>query len=159
MVVPRGAPSAAAGPVHFDRILCPVDFSDASVTALTHALSIAQESDATLTVMHTIAVPPEISEYLPPTGFNVEEIRSAATAANLERLGDLIPDSARTFCTIETIVREGAAHLQVLKVAAERQSDLIVMGVHGRGALDLLIFGSNTARVTRGATCPVLVVR
>lgn len=33
-----------------------------------------------------------------------------------------------------------------------------VMGVHGRGALDALVFGSNTARVTRAETCPVLVL-
>ena len=38
-------------------------------------------------------------------------------------------------------------------------ADLIVMGVHGRGALDLLVFGSNTTRVLRAAACPVLIVR
>jgi nucleotide-binding universal stress UspA family protein len=33
-----------------------------------------------------------------------------------------------------------------------------VMGVQGRGAIDLMLFGSNTARVTRAAACPVLVI-
>jgi nucleotide-binding universal stress UspA family protein len=42
---------------------------------------------------------------------------------------------------------------------AEEEADLIVMGVHGRGALDLLLFGSNTHHVIRAATCPVLIVR
>ena len=41
----------------------------------------------------------------------------------------------------------------------ERESDLIVMGVHGRGALDLMVFGSNTHTVIRQAHCPVLTVR
>jgi nucleotide-binding universal stress UspA family protein len=41
-------------------------------------------------------------------------------------------------------VREGAAYREVLKVASERNSDLIVMGVQGRGAIDLMQFGSNT---------------
>ena len=157
MVVPCAAPSPSAGPLHFGNILCPVDFSDASVVALTYALSIAQESDAVLTVMHTNEVPPELSAHVPPSDMSVDAIR--AEAASLEHLRALIPSSARTFCTIETLVREGAAYRQVLAVAAERHSDLIVMGVHGRGALDLLVFGSNTARVTRAATCPVLVVR
>jgi nucleotide-binding universal stress UspA family protein len=159
MVVPRNAPGADGRPGHFGRILCPVDFSDASVTALTYALSIAQESDATLTVMHAIEVPPELSEHMPPSDVNLDAIRAAAVAASLERLRDLIPASVRTFCTVETLVVEGAAYRQVLQVAAERHSDLIVMGVQGRGAVDLLIFGSNTARVSRAATCPVLVVR
>jgi nucleotide-binding universal stress UspA family protein len=160
MVVPRRAPDTEpAEPVQFERILCPVDFSDASLTALTYAMSIAQESDADLTVMHAIEVPPELSEYMPPADFNLDAIRAAAVATSLERLRDLIPDSVRTFCTVETTVVEGAAYRQVLHVAAERHSDLIVMGVHGRGALDLLVFGSNTARITRAATCPVLVLR
>ncbi len=160
MIVPQRAPETdRSAPVHFRKILCPVDFSDGSLAALTYALSVAQESDATLTVLHAIEIPPELSEHMPPTDFNIDEVRAAATAASLERLRDLIPDSARTFCTVETLVEEGAAYRQVLKVAGERQCDLIVMGVQGRGALDLLLFGSNTARVTRAATCPVLVVR
>ena len=46
-------------------------------------------------------------------------------------------------------MREGVHYWEILKVAAERSVDLIVMGVQGRGALDLLLFGSNTARVSR----------
>jgi nucleotide-binding universal stress UspA family protein len=71
----------------------------------------------------------------------------------------LIPSDARTYCTAETAVREGAAYREILKVAAECRTDLIVMGVQGRRAIDRFIFGSNTARVVRGATCPVLIVR
>ena len=40
----------------------------------------------------------------------------------------------------------------------ERQADLIVMGVHGRGVVDLMVFGSTTAHVLRAARRPVLVV-
>jgi nucleotide-binding universal stress UspA family protein len=160
MIVPQRAPETdRSAPVHFRRILCPVDFSEGSLAALTYALSIAQETDATLTVLHAIEIPLELSEYMPPTDFNIDEVRAASTGASLDRLRDLIPNSTRTFCTVETLVEEGAAYRQVLKVAGERQSDLIVMGVQGRGALDLLLFGSNTARVTRAAACPVLVVR
>jgi nucleotide-binding universal stress UspA family protein len=60
---------------------------------------------------------------------------------------------------VEAAVREGAAFREILKVAAERSSDLVVMGLQGRGALDLLVFGSNTVRVARGATSPVLIIR
>jgi nucleotide-binding universal stress UspA family protein len=60
---------------------------------------------------------------------------------------------------VETAVGEGAAYHEILKLAAEGHADLIVMGVHGCGAIDLLVFGSNTARVTRAGECPVLIVR
>lgn len=160
MVVPRGAPDAArGGPVRFSRVLCPIDFSETSLAALTYALSIAQEADARLTIVHAIEIPPELAEDpLSPT-FNFDAIHAAARAARLQRLRELVPASARTYCTVETTVREGAAYDQILNVAAEQHSDVIVMGVHGRGAINLLVFGSNTVRVTRAATCPVLVVR
>lgn len=159
MIVPHHAADVAVDrPPRFERILCPVDFSDSSLRAVTTAMELAQESNATLTLMHAIEIPPELSEYMPPSDVSLEAIRAAAVAASLTRLRDLVPDSVRTFCTVETTVVEGAAYRHILAVAAERQTDLIVMGVHGRGAIDLLVFGSNTARVTRAATCPVLVV-
>jgi nucleotide-binding universal stress UspA family protein len=160
MVVPRAAAKTPPGTVPvLSSILCPVDFSKASVASLTLAMNLAQESNAALTVMHSIEIPPELNDYLPPSDFDVDAMRAAAEAAALQRLGALIPDSVRTYCSVEILVVEGAAYRQILKVAAERQARLIVIGVHGRGALDLMVFGSNTARVTRAATCPVLVVR
>jgi len=61
-------------------------------------------------------------------------------------------------CSIKTVVTEGSPYREILKTAAARSADLVVMGVHGRGAIDLMLFGSNTARVSRAATCPVLIV-
>ena len=55
--------------------------------------------------------------------------------------------------------RKGARTGRVLQRAAAEEADLIVMGVHGRGAVDLLVFGSTTHHVIRAASCPVLVVR
>lgn len=160
MVVPRRAPDAErGGPVRFGRILCPVDFSEGSLAALTYALSIAQEADARLTVMHAIEIPPELSEDPVSPSFDIDAIHAAARAARLQRLRELVPASARAYCTVETTVCEGAAYDHILKVAVEQHSDLIVMGVQGRGAINLLVFGSNTVRVTRAATCPVLAVR
>jgi nucleotide-binding universal stress UspA family protein len=48
---------------------------------------------------------------------------------------------------------------EVLRLAEEKQSDLIMMGVQGRGAADLLFFGSTTQHVVREAPCPVLTLR
>jgi nucleotide-binding universal stress UspA family protein len=110
-------------------------------------------------VFHAIEVPPELRENPLSDGFDVDSVRAAAEAACLRHLRDLIPEGTRTYCAVETAVREGAAHREILQAAAKRDVDLIVMGVQGRGAFDLMLFGSNTARVTRAATCPVLIVR
>jgi nucleotide-binding universal stress UspA family protein len=159
MVVPRLAPDTPVNrPVHFRRILCSVDFSDGSLRALEYAVTLAEESDAQLTMLHVIEVPPELKENPLGEGFDVDRVRAEAEARSLQHLRELIPQDARMYSTVGTEVREGAAYWEILKVAAERTVDLIVMGVQGRGALDLLLFGSNTARVSRTARCPVLIV-
>jgi nucleotide-binding universal stress UspA family protein len=55
-------------------------------------------------------------------------------------------------------VTRGKAYKEILRAAVERQTDLIVVGVHGRNAFDRLVFGSTTEHIVRRATCPVLAV-
>jgi nucleotide-binding universal stress UspA family protein len=57
------------------------------------------------------------------------------------------------------LVVQGKPSSEVLRVAAEEQVDLIVVGTHGKGLLDKAIFGSTTERVIRRAPCPVLTCR
>ncbi len=55
LTVPKRLPDAVpAGPVLYKRILCPVDFSDSSLHALKYAISMAQEADGQLTVLHVV---------------------------------------------------------------------------------------------------------
>lgn len=159
IVPPHAEHPVAAGDVDFDRILCAVDFSACSLAALTHALSMAEEADAKVTILNVIEKPPELDAFPVSAAFNVDEVRAAAEAERLRRLRALVPASIVPYCTVETAVWEGSAWRGILHMAAERQSDLIVMGVHGRGAVDLALFGSNTHHVIRAATCPVLTVR
>jgi nucleotide-binding universal stress UspA family protein len=162
MVVPARVPDADdARLIHGGRprILCALDFSDASLAAVEYAMSLAEEAGGDLTLLHSIEVPPELRERIPvPADFNVDQYHAAAEAACLLRLRALVPSSVRAVCHVETSVAEGAAYRQILLLAAQQAADLIVMGVHGRGAIDRLVFGSNTTRVMRGAACPVLIV-
>jgi nucleotide-binding universal stress UspA family protein len=159
LVVPPRAPDVPAGaPIQFRRILCAVDFSESSLDALAYAITMAEEGDAQLTLLHVVELPLVLNE--PPAVLDVDlsRIRGAAAADARRRLHELIPEQARTYCTVETAVVEGRAYREVLRYAAEQHVDLIVMGVHGRGALDLLVFGSTTHHVIRASACPVLIV-
>jgi nucleotide-binding universal stress UspA family protein len=60
---------------------------------------------------------------------------------------------------VSRTVVQGKAHRQIVAVAEQHGVDLIVMGVHGHGALDRMVFGSTTHQVVRAAPCPVLSVR
>jgi nucleotide-binding universal stress UspA family protein len=102
-------------------------------------------------------VPPEIVAQPAAAALDVERIRATAAAEAAEQLRALVPDPQPN-CTVKPVVVEGAAYREILAVAEKRRVDLIVMSVQGRGAVDLVVFGSNTARVMRAAACPVLVL-
>ena len=165
LTVPRAAPGTAPGSaVAFKRILCPTDFSDASTRALNYAMSLAQEADAQLTVLHVMSyemeLTPEMSEsLLAYSHLSKEEFRKACEDSSRERLTAAVPDTVRAYCTVETLLATGKPYREILRVAAEQQADLIVMGVQGRGAVDLMFFGSTTQHVVRQAACPVLTLR
>jgi nucleotide-binding universal stress UspA family protein len=144
--------------VPFKSIVCPVDFSPASRDAVRFALTLAQEDDAEITLVHSVEMPPELRDYAFPTDIDIDVVHAAARADALTRLRDLVPASARDYCTVHTEATEGRAHRAVVLLAAERHADLIVMGAHGRSALGRLVFGSNTYAVARDAVCPVLAV-
>jgi nucleotide-binding universal stress UspA family protein len=159
VVPPRAADVPPDAPVQFKRILCAIDFSESSLSALAYALNLAEEADAHLTLLHVIEMPPELRENPLAPDFDIDRIHAAAEAEARRRLQDLIPDQARNYATVDTAVVEGGAYRRVLQRAAEEQADLIVLGVHGRSAIDRLVFGSTTHHVIRAATCPVLIVR
>jgi nucleotide-binding universal stress UspA family protein len=56
-------------------------------------------------------------------------------------------------------VRIGKPYQEIIQLALEAHIDLVIMGVRGRSALDLALFGSTTHRVLQFGPCPVLAVR
>jgi nucleotide-binding universal stress UspA family protein len=158
-VPPRSVDIAPDAPVQFRRILCPVDFSDSSLDAVAHAIGLADESAARVTLLHVVEIPPVVQSEPGVQAFDVDRLRTAAEASARQRLHALVPEQARHLCAVETVVVDGRAYREILSVAARLPADLIVMGVHGRGALDRMVFGSTTHHVIRAAPCPVFVVR
>ncbi|HEX4783891.1 MAG TPA: universal stress protein [Candidatus Sulfotelmatobacter sp.] len=131
---------------HLSRILFCTDFSENSERALDYAVSATVEYDAELTLLHVLEDVPS------PT--KTEQAIATAT----ERLNKLIPQEGRRTLKIKTAVRVGKPYQQIIQLAQEAQIDMVVMGVRGRGALDLAVFGSTTYRVLQLGPCPVLAV-
>jgi nucleotide-binding universal stress UspA family protein len=156
LTVPPHARSTAQLP--FKRILCPVDFSEPSLAALDFAFSVAQEGDAELTILHVFDWSPA-DESLGMRPFSVPEFRQDLERDVTEKLQALVPDSTRDWCRPITRFAYGKPYREILGIATEESADLIVIGVHGRNALDLMLFGSTTNQVVRRATCPVLTLR
>ena len=160
LVVPPRAPDVVpTAPVHFRQILCPVDFSESSLRAVAHAITMAKEADARLTLLHVIETPSVISPEPAALEIDFARLREGAVAETRQRLHDLIPPEAHRHCTVEAAIVQGSAYREILRRAADQRSDLIVMGVHGQGAVETLLFGSTTHHVIRASACPVLIVR
>jgi nucleotide-binding universal stress UspA family protein len=161
LTVPRLiADVVPAPPVLYTRILCPVDFSDCSLRALDYAMSLAHETGAHLTLAHVVEVSPApaLEPENPFGARSLGEYVAAAAQDRARRLQDLIPASARDYCTVDTVMAIGKSYAEILRIAAERHSELIVLGTHGH-VISELFFGSTAQHVVRQATCPVLTIR
>jgi nucleotide-binding universal stress UspA family protein len=140
----------------YKTILCAVDFSPASVRGLDYALSLAQETDAAITLAHVIEWPWTTGRPLTATEAGY---RQAAHDKALLDLRQAIPPDVYDWCRPDVELGEGRAHEEIVRMARDRQADLIVVGVHGRSALGMAVFGSTANQVIRHAACPVLTVR
>ncbi len=138
------SPGSAHQPIRLQKLLCCVDFSENSPRALEYAFSLALEYRAEVALLHVL----EDSE-----GHADEQAHA------LKCMEDLIPSEARNWATLVPTVRTGKPYEQIIEHATQTQTDLIIMGVRGRNALDLALFGSTTHRVIQLGPCPVLVVK
>jgi nucleotide-binding universal stress UspA family protein len=122
----------------------------------------AQEADGQLTVLHVVGNEFEnaddMASSVSDAGMTIGSFVKQREEALRRRLHETVA-TAPDFCSVESLMTHGKPWREVLRIAAERQSDLIVMGVQGRGAADLVFFGSTTQHVVRDASCPVLTLR
>lgn len=134
-------------PVDLDlkQIICAVDFTSECTVAVPFAISMAEEFQSRLGLLHVI------DEHVP-----------VPSSLALQRLEDLVPEEVALWCTPEAIVKFGTPAEKILEVASQRDADLIVLGAkaakaHLTGASHFL--WSTAHAVIANASCPVLTVR
>jgi nucleotide-binding universal stress UspA family protein len=155
LTVRRGVRLVRRSRSPFATILCPTDFSAAANKAVAYAKRLAQEADAKLILMTAVEWPfgDEV------TSGAVAELQKSIASNASDALTRLLPRPASNGPRAQAIVAVGKASAAIVKVARARSVDLIVMGVSGRGALDVAILGSTTHHVIREGAWPVLTVR
>ena len=137
------------------RVLVAYDFSDYSEVALKYGLSIAQEHQAELHLLHV----------LPPRSVSEPEIAwcslggESAYHTAARRMQRVVPAEVNLWCDVKTAVSEGRPYREILNYAEKNEIDLISVGAHGAGFGMRALFGSNVDRVLRQSPCPVLVAR
>jgi nucleotide-binding universal stress UspA family protein len=158
LTVPQRGPDAVpVGPAPFARILCGIDFSDCSLAALRHAVSLASRAGAHLDVLSVVQLIPmyettgTVPLYYPGL---LDDLKGDIR----KRLDTTVTDAAPGM-DVERLVTVGSPYREILRIAGERKADVVVLGAYSHGTIDHTFFGSTTNHVVRQAACPVLTVR
>jgi nucleotide-binding universal stress UspA family protein len=136
----------------------PVDFSECAENAIRFAVAIAIRTGAELKLFHSVQVPLQTAEM---TAYPISEMEKEAKLRLSEiatEISTWLEKSKFRKLRVNYHVSVGFAAEEIAQSADRNNSDLIVMGTHGTGALEGLILGSNSTAVIRRVKCPVLVV-
>jgi universal stress protein A len=142
----------------FRRLLFASDFSPASRPAFAKAMEMARDLRADLVVAHVVS-PVRAPGSLSFTPRLWDALQDAARVTSQEELDRLARAARKRGVRAASVLREGLAADQIVRLAKSRKAGLIVMGTHGRTGLSRLLMGSVAARVVATAPCPVLTVR
>jgi len=141
-------------------ILLPTDFSECGNYALSYAASLARTFRASIICINVI------EPIVPTVGYSgmTEPLPIADITEQLEESAEReLPKLAEcdecSGIDVEELVVHGEAASEIVRVAKERDVDLIVISSHGRTGLGRILFGSTAESVVRHAPCPVLVVK
>ena len=135
----------------YQRILVAIDGSPDAAAALEHAVGLARDQNAVLTLL-TVAPPPST-----PVGAGASappDLLEANSKVLREATASLPMDVGVT-----TRLERGQPAETILRVASGDRHDLIVMGSHGHSRVHRALLGSVSERVLAASPLPVLLVR
>lgn len=140
-------------------ILVPTDFSETSDVAVKYGVALARVFNAKLYLLHVIheGVGGEMAVPALPLGLldGMEGMQNDAR----DRLGQILTEQEQKELRSESVVRQGAPDVEIIRYAKEHDIDLIVIGTRGSSGVAHLLMGGVADKVVRKAPCPVLTVR
>jgi nucleotide-binding universal stress UspA family protein len=139
--------------ITFRNILHLTDFSACSDAALTWAMSMARANEAKLSVLHVVV--PDALVYMTPSSPTVAtEMQEEWANREMQRIEERLADVPHG-----TMVTRGTdVWSAVERTLMQVESDLIVLGTHGRTGLRKILMGSVAEKVLRSAAVPVMTV-
>ena len=142
------------------RILVPTYFSEPAQEAFKAAVELAQHFSAQLLMVHV--VPPVPVPYQPlvsPTpAFDITAYLQELVKISRDTLQKYVSEHVPQGVPATVSVAAGDPAYEILRLAQELESDIIVIATHGHGGWRHFLFGSVAEKVVRQAGFPVLVV-
>lgn len=140
----------------FDRILIPVDGSDAAESAAERGFALADAHGAQVTVLSVVEPGPFGSVRLPGESSSAEEAFRDQAAEFVERV---LGRAAGYEIEVDGEIRTGVPVSEIVEYAREIGADLVVMGSRGRRGIDRVMLGSVAEGVARHGDVDVLLVK
>lgn len=138
----------------YQHILLAVDLTEESQQVAEKAVTLAQQSGSTLSLVHVIE--PLSFAYGGDVPMDLSTIQEQLDEHAQQRLTEFAALQAVDIKQIHVVT--GHTESEIHRIAKETDIDLIVVGSHGRHGLSLLL-GSTANGVLHGAKCDVLAVR
>ena len=139
----------------YDDILLPTDGSKGTTETVEHTISIARDNDATVHVLYVV----DSRRYRAAEADTKAEIVKSLEVEGERALEDLTVDLEDEGVSVETVMRDGIPHREIVDYVESTGIDLVTMGTHGRTGRDRVQnLGSVTDRVLEDVNAPVLVV-
>ncbi|UCH80677.1 MAG: universal stress protein [Nitrospiraceae bacterium] len=145
------------------KILIPTDGTRASKKAIDYAIGLAKQTKASITILGVVDKSAFLAQSIPASVSSNQMITPIEDY--LSRLTDSFIDQAVRQCRKKgvkptTVVRSGHPVEEIVKEARRSKASLIVVGSHGKGALESAVLGSVTYGLIHNNTkYPVLVIR
>lgn len=137
------------------KILAALDLSATAKTVLEKAVATAKQQGAELTLLCVAEDFMDVGDFMDSASVS-EKFLMAARKAMEEAQA-----SAKAMgVTVTTHVEQGVSPADIIvRYAADKGIDLIVMGSRGKSAIDRFLVGSVTSKVVAHAPCSILVLR
>jgi nucleotide-binding universal stress UspA family protein len=142
------------------HVLIATDGSDASIEAARRAAQLLRPAEHVTLLSVLTEVPGDDAGGFEGSVYSAGE-QEALWKQELAEAGEELERTAAalTSTAVDKRIEVGDVSGTICKVAADLNVDVIVVGSHGRGALERLLLGSVSDQVVRHAPCPVLVIR
>lgn len=142
------------GSLSIRRVLCPIDFSTFSHTALPMAAEICRSFGATMVLAHVVDTRFDYPEWTAQVAMNNSEYLTKAAQEALERTAQEYSD-----VKTEIVVQTGIPHKHLIEHTKGDDVDMVILPTHGRKGLAHALLGSVAEKMVRESHCPILTVR
>ena len=138
------------------KILVPVDFSEVSGFAAKFAIQLAEKNDAEITFLNSVHFD-YLTDYQLASFVTVKSLMEDVNKAMKDKMNAFVK-KFETRRRVNTLISDGTLVQSVKDLVDKENYDLIVIGTKGSSGLEEALIGSNTEKIVRHASCPVISI-